>query len=112
MADRRQRELDAQVEDLTQRLVAIVNKAGPEHRQDLREYAIDLLRDGTEVVDPPAPRTAGGARRPSNNPLGLGLLLLLVGVPLSLLFAPLGIGLVVVAGLMCAWGLVMVALRR
>jgi hypothetical protein len=111
LADRRQRELDAQIEDLTQRLVDVVNKAGPEHRQDLREYAIDLLREGTEVVDPPPPR-APGARRPSNNPLGLGLLLLLVGVPLSLLFPPLGIGLVVVAGALCVGGLVMVALRR
>jgi hypothetical protein len=111
LADRRQRELDAQIEDLTQRLVEVVNKAGPEHRQDLREYAIDLLRDGTEVVDAPPPRPAG-ARRASNNPLGLGLLLLMVGVPLSLLFAPLGIGLVVVAGMMCFWGLVMVVLRR
>jgi hypothetical protein len=111
LADRRRGELDAQIEDLTQRLVEVVNNAGPEHRQDLREYAIDLLRDGTEVGDAPPPRPAG-ARRPSNNPLGLGLLLLLVGVPLSLLFAPLGVGLVVVATMMCLWGLVMVVLRR
>ena len=111
MADRRQRELDAQIEDLTQRLVEVVNKAGSEHRQDLREYAIDLLREGTEVVDVPPARPVG-APRPSNNPLGLGLLLLLVGLPLSLLFAPLGIGLVLVAGMMCTWGLVMVVLRR
>jgi hypothetical protein len=111
LADRRQRELDAQIEDLTQRLVEVVNKAGPEHRQDLREYAIDLLREGTEAVDAPAARPAG-ARRSSNNPLGLGLLLLLVGLPLTLLFAPLGIGLLLIAGMMCLWGLVMVVLRR
>jgi hypothetical protein len=111
LADRRQRELDAQIEDLTQRLVEVVNKAGPEHRQDVREYAIDLLREGTEVVDAPPARPAG-VRRPSNNPLGLGLLLLLVGLPLTFLFAPLGIGLLLVAGMMCLWGLVMVVFRR
>jgi hypothetical protein len=35
-----------------------------------------------------------------------------VGLPLSLLFAPLGIGLVVVATVMCLAGLVMVVVRR
>ena len=96
MADRRQRELDTQVEDLAQRLVEVVNKAGPEHRQDLREYAIDLLREGTEVVDVPPARPASEHRK-STNPLGLGLLLMLVGLPLCLFFAPMGIGLVLVA---------------
>ena len=111
MVDRRQRELDAQIDDLTRRLVEVVNKAGPEHRQDLREYAIDLLREGTEVVDVPSARPASG-RRKANNPLGLGLLLLLVGLPLCLLFAPMGIGLVLVASVMCLWGIVMVVFRR
>ncbi len=88
-----------------------MNKAGPEHRQDLREYAIDLLRDGTEVGDAPAARPAR-VRRQSNNPLGLGLLLLMVGLPLCLLFAPMGIGLVAVASVMCLWGLVAIVVRR
>ena len=111
LAERRQRELDAQIEDLTQRLVEVVNKAGPEHRQDLREYAIDLLRDATEAVDASAPKAAR-ARKASNNPLGLGLLLLLVGLPMTLLFAPMGIGLVGIALVMCFWGVVMIVIRR
>ena len=110
MAERRQRELDAQIEDLTRRLVEVVNKAGPEHRQDLREYAIDLLRDGTEAGDAPAPPARG--RRQSNNPLGLGILLLMVGLPMTLLFAPMGIGLVGIALVMCFWGVVMIVIRR
>ena len=111
MAERRQRELDAQIEDLTQRLVEVVNKAGPEHRQDLREYAIDLLRDATEAVDATASRPAR-TRKASNNPLGLGLLLLFVGLPMTLLFAPMGIGLVGIALVMCFWGVVMIVIRR
>jgi hypothetical protein len=110
LAQRRQRELDAQIEDLTRRLVEVVNKAGPEHRQDLREYAIDLLREGTEAVQAPASRPGPARRR--NNPLGLGLLLLLVGLPLTLLFAPMGLGLLAVATVMCVWGLVMIAIGR
>jgi hypothetical protein len=111
LAERRQRELDAQIEDLTRRLVEVVNRAGPEHRQDLREYAMDLLREGTEAVDAPAARPVRARQKPQN-PLGLGLLLLLIGVPLSLLFAPMGIGLVAIASVMCLWGLVQVVIRR
>ena len=90
----------------------MVNKAGPEHRQDLREYAIDLLRDATEVGDAPARPAESRAKGGNQNPLGLGILLLLVGLPLSLLFAPLGIGLVAVALLMCLWGIVAIVFRR
>jgi hypothetical protein len=91
--------------------VEVVNRAGPEHRQDLREYAIDLLREGTEAVDAPGARPAR-PRQKSQNPLGLGLLLLFVGVPLSLLFPPLGIGMVAVAAVMCVVGVGMIVIRR
>ncbi len=63
------------------------------------------------MVDAPSARSAS-PRRPANNPLGLGLLLLLVGLPLCLLFAPMGIGLVLVAVVMVTWGIVMVIVRR
>ena len=89
----------------------VVNRAGPEHRQDLREYAIDLLRDGTEAVDAPAARPTP-ARRSNNNPLGLGLLLGVVGVPLAFIFPPLGIGMVAIAAVMCLTGVTMIVIRR
>ena len=78
----------------------------------MREYAIDLLRDGTEAVDAPAARPATTHRKNNNNPLGLGLLLGVVGVPLAFIFPPLGIGMVVIAGLMCLAGVAMVVIRR
>jgi hypothetical protein len=91
--------------------VDLVNKAGPEHRQDLREYAIDLLREGTEVVDAPA-ASSGPPRRRSTNPLGMGLLMLLVGAPLALIFGPLGFGLLLVGSIMSLWGIVAIVFRR
>jgi hypothetical protein len=78
----------------------------------LREYAIDLLREGTEAVDAPAARPSTERDGRSQNPLGLGMLLMLVGLPLCLLFAPMGIGLVAVASVMCLWGIVMIVIRR
>jgi hypothetical protein len=89
-----------------------VNKAGPEHRQDLREYAIDLLRDGTEAVDAPAARPTTARRKTNNNPLGLGLLLGVIGLPLAFIFPPLGVGMVVIATLLCVAGVAMIVIRR
>jgi hypothetical protein len=77
----------------------------------VREYAIDLLREGTEVVDAPAARHVT-SRRPSNNPLGMGLLLLLVGAPLCLLFPPMGLGLVGIGFGMSAWGVIATIVHR
>jgi len=110
-AEERQRELDAEVEDLTRRLAEVVSRAGPEHRQDLREYAIGLLREETEFAEAP-PAEAPGARAAPFNPLALGLLLGLVSLPLLLLFAPFGLVMLTLAGVMVVWGLVDTLVRR
>jgi hypothetical protein len=89
-----------------------VNKAGPEHRQDLREYAIDLLRDGTEaVVDAPRAHPAR-AKASGTNPIGIALLLFLVSLPMLLLFTPVGLALLAFALVMGVWGIVAVLVRR
>ena len=109
--EERQRELDAEVEDLTRRLAEVVSRAGPEHRQDLREYAIGLLKEETEFAEAP-PGEAPGARAAPFNPLALGLLLGLVSLPLLLLFAPFGLVMLTLAGVMVVWGLVDTLVRR
>ena len=109
----RQRELDAQVEDLTRQIAAVVNNAGPEVRQDLREYAIGLLREETELAD--APLVAAGVTHAARfNPLAIALLLVLVSLPLllSIVFAPVGLAVLVVAGLMGVWGLASILFGR
>ena len=73
---------------------------------------MDLLRDGTEAVDAPAARPATGRPKNNNNPLGLGLLLGVVGVPLAFIFPPLGIGMVAIAALLCVAGVAMIVIRR
>jgi hypothetical protein len=103
----RQRELDARVEELTRELAEVVNTAGIDSRQDLREYAIGLLKEETERDDA-APATSTDTHASTNNfsPLAFAILVGLVSLPLLLLFAPLGIGLFTVAVLMGIWGLI------
>jgi hypothetical protein len=108
-----ERELDRQVEELTHRIAEVVNSAGAEARQDLREYAIGLLKEETELTDAGSPATDTPHAQPFN-PLAIALLLLLAAVPLlvSIVFAPVGLGVLVLAGLMGAWGVISTLLRR
>ena len=107
----RQRELDAKVEELTRQIAEVVNNAGQESRQDLREYAIGLLKEETERDDAPAgaiPQT----HAPEFSPLAFAILLGLVSLPTVLLFAPLGLGLFGLAVVMGIWGLLDALFRR
>ena len=106
-----QRELDGQVEALAQHMVDLINGAGPELRPGLRQYAIDLLRDGTEIGDP-APGAAGSRDARGGNPLGMGLLLGLFSLPMMLLFLPVGLTLLAIALVLSVWGVVAMAVQR
>ena len=107
-----QHDLDGEVEALAQRMVDLINQAGPEARVALRQYAIDLLREGTEVGEAAgAPGTASAARR-DGNPLGMGLLLGVFALPMMLLFLPVGLTLLAVSFVLCVWGVVAMVVRR
>jgi hypothetical protein len=111
--DDRQRELETRIERLTQQIAEVVNSAGPEVRQEVREYAIGLLKEETELADAPiAPAVITHAAR--FNPLAVAFLLVLVSLPLllSVVFAPIGVAILGVAGLMGLWGLVGMLFRR
>ena len=104
----RERALDARVEELARRLVAEVNGADPDQRAGLREYALELLREGTESVEPgqgPAPASPTSAASGSN-PIGIALLLGMLGLPALLLFPPVGLVLLAVALVLGIWGVI------
>jgi hypothetical protein len=110
-AAERQREQDAQIEDLTRRIAEVVNGAGAGDRQDLREYALGLLKEETEVTDAPSAHAATTNASPTN-PIGMALLLGVVALPLVLLFAPVGLTLLAVALVMGLWGVISTLVRR
>lgn len=91
----------------------MVNGVEPEHRQDLRAYALELLRESTEVGDAPAPRPANAkTNAPGTNPIGIALLLGVLSLPALLLFPPVGLTLLAFAVVMGVWGVLAVVLRR
>lgn len=96
------------------RVVTEVNGAAPEQRGSVREYALELLREGTESVDAgqaPAPGPVTTNARGSN-PIGIALLLGMLGLPALLLFPPVGLVLLAVALVLGIWGVVSILLSR
>jgi len=105
-------ERDSEIEDLTRQIAAVVNSAG-EDRQDLRDYAIGLLKEETESANAPSARVEiTDASRFS--PLAIALLLVLVALPLllSIVFFPVGLAVLALAGVMGTWGVLATVFGR
>jgi hypothetical protein len=102
---------DAQVETLAQSMIDVINSAEPAQRQILREYAVDMLKAGTEIVEPASVRARQGTES-SGNPLGIALLLGMAALPMMLLFLPVGLTLLALALVLGVWGVVSMAVRR
>jgi hypothetical protein len=101
------------VEALAQRIVDVINAAGPDLRPGLRQYAVDLVRDGTEIGEQQAVvEGRERARRRDGNPLALALLLGMFSLPMLLLFFPVGLTLLAIATVLGVWGVVAMAVRR
>jgi hypothetical protein len=111
---RRTGDPDREVEDLSRRIAEVVNSAGPEVRGDLREYAIELLKEETEQSDVAHQPVGSSAGPPPFNPLAIALLLVLAALPLllSIVFAPVGLAVLVMAAVMGLWGVVATMFRR
>jgi hypothetical protein len=110
---RRTGDPDREVEDLSRRIAEVVNSAGPEIRGDLREYAIELLKEETEQSDVAHEPVAAATPQPFN-PLAIALLLVLAALPLllSIVFAPVGLAVLVIAAFMGVWGVLATMFRR
>src|SRR5690348_5303879 len=87
-------DVDARVEQLTRELAEAINDAQAGGRVEMRDYAIDVLRDSvdSEVADPPATAAAPTAKA-ALNPFALGIPFLLIGVVLTFIFTPVGVAL-------------------
>ena len=104
---------DSEIEELTRQIAAVVGRAGVESRQDLRDYAIGLLKEETEFAQAPAaPVAITDASR--FNPLAIAFLLVLVALPLllSIVFFPVGLAVLALAAIMGAWGVLATVFSR
>lgn len=104
--------VDSRVEQLTRELADAINDAQASGRAEMRDYAIDLLRDsvGSEVAERTGPPSSAAARPPLN-PFALGIPILLIGALLTVIFPPIGAAMLGVGTVTCLVGMAMAMFR-
>lgn len=96
------------VDELARELATAINESEAKNRPEMREYAIEMLRDTVaEAVPETAAVGAQGDRPAPLNPLAFGIPLIAVGFLLALIFPPVGLALMALGGLSAGVGLLM-----
>jgi hypothetical protein len=103
---RESRSLEERVERFTGEIAGLINGARPELRKDLRDLAIGLLRERVDEAEAGAPLATVGVATAPFSPLAVAIPLLLVGCMLLFLFPPVGLVILMFAGVMLVWGLI------
>jgi hypothetical protein len=97
---------DQEIEKLAQEIGRLIQRAEPEKREDLKELAYTLIRE--EIFQRGDEERAEDASIPRPfNPLGLGVLIFVLGAGLSFIFGPVGLLLMAGGLLFILWGGVM-----
>ena len=101
---------ELRVDQLTRELASAINESKAMDRPEMREYAIEMLRDTVAEPALEAEIHVPGTKPAPLNPLAFGIPLIAVGFMLALVFPPVGIVLMtmgllsVVAGLFMGMG--------
>lgn len=93
---------EQEIERLAQEIGRLIQSAEPEKQQDLKELAYTLIREEMFERGEPEPKE-GGAPRPFN-PLGTGVLFIVLGAGLSFVFGPVGLMLMLFGAIFVVWG--------
>ncbi len=96
---------DQEIERLAQEIGRLIQSAEPERREDLKELAYTLIRE--EIFERGEGVQTGERSSPAPfNPLGSGVLILILGAGLSFIFGPVGLALMLGGLLFIVWGAV------
>ena len=102
---------EEEVEKLAQELGRLIRAVEPQRREDLKELAYTLIREemnqgavGEEVT--------GGSPAGPFNPLGAGVLILVLGLGLSFIFGPVGLVLMMGGLIFILWGVMISWVKR
>ena len=106
-------DVEKKIEDLTQELSHLINEAGTDGREELRDYAVSLLQSGTETTQTEEPAGEDQAEPSSPfSPVALSIPFLLIGIILLPLFAPVGLMMLLLAIVMGVGGWLALMFRR
>ncbi len=102
---------EEEIERLAQEIGRLIQGTEPQRREDLKELAYTLIRE--EMIQRGVGEQTGEGLVPGPfNPLGSGVLILVLGAGLSFIFGPVGILLMLGGLLFILWGALISWLKR
>jgi hypothetical protein len=102
---------EEEIENLAQQIGRLIRGIEPQRREDLRELAYTLIREEMiEVGD--GGQAAEGSPPGPFNPLGTGILILILGAGLSFIFGPVGLLLMGSGLIFIVWGAIISWVKR
>ncbi|MGH7836133.1 MAG: hypothetical protein ACREQK_20980 [Candidatus Binatia bacterium] len=100
-----QPEAEKEIERLAEEIGRLIRSAEPRKREDLKELAYTLIRE--EMIHEGEEKQAVEGSTPGPfNPLGTGILFLVLGAGLSFVFGPVGLVLMLGGLIFVVWGAV------
>ena len=103
--DSRQQAPEQEIERLAQEIGRLIQNAEPQRREDLKELAYTLIRE--EIFERDGKVRTGDRSSPAPfNPLGSGVLIMILGLGLSFIFGPVGLLLILSGLIFVIWGAV------
>jgi hypothetical protein len=102
---------EEKVERLAQEIGRLIRAAEPQKREDFKELAFALIREESIRGSEREQRVEGSPPAPFN-PLGAGVLILILGVGLSFIFGPVGLLLMAGGLIFILWGAVISWVKR
>jgi hypothetical protein len=94
---------EQEIERLAQELGRLIQGAGPERREDLKEMAFSLIREEL-IHEAEGEESPAGSTPAPFNPLGTGVLIFCLGAGLSFVFGPVGLLLMLGGVIFVVWG--------
>ena len=96
---------DQEIERLAQEIGRLIQGVEPERREDLKELVYTLIRE--EIFERDGRVQTGDRSSPAPfNPLGSGVLIMILGLGLSFIFGPVGLLLILSGLVFVIWGAV------
>ena len=103
---------EQEIEELAQRIGYLLRGVELGRREDLKELAYTLIREEMMIQGEGAEEATGGSSPGPFNPLGAGVLILILGGGLSFIFGPVGLFLMLGGVLFILWGLIISWVKR
>ena len=94
---------EQEIERLAEEIGRLIKSADPQKREDLKELAYTLIREEMFQRGEGEERGEGTTPGPFN-PLGTGVLILVLGAGLSFVFGPVGLTLMLGGVIFIVWG--------